>query len=139
MPINPSWKKLVNQVFVEDAFFVHLLHQRPDFFVGKLADVVAKHDFVFGEGSQGAGRRNLQGSVRHESTFKRRNWTEEILATVRGCLAGVPPIGPPGRRRFKGAGLLLSALDELQSVGLQDALDLVARVHRPGPTVSSFT
>ena len=54
-------EELVNQVLVEDALFVHLLDQRPDFLVGKLADVVAKHDFVFGEGRQGRGRRQLAG------------------------------------------------------------------------------
>ena len=46
--------------------------KRPDFLVGKLANVVAKHDFVFGERSEGSGRRNLQGSVWHESTFKKK-------------------------------------------------------------------
>ncbi len=63
-------KKLVNQILIEDAFLVHLLHQRADFLIGKLADVVAKHDFVFGERGQRGGRRNLQCGVRHESTFK---------------------------------------------------------------------
>ena len=52
-------EELVKQVFVEDALFVHLLDQRPDFLVGKLADVVAKHDFVFGEGGQRRRRREL--------------------------------------------------------------------------------
>ena len=65
-------EKLVNEVFIEDALFVHLLHQRPDRFVGKLADVVAKHDFVFGEGSQGRRRRGLQRGFRHGNTFRLR-------------------------------------------------------------------
>ena len=47
-------KELVNQVFIEDAFFVHFFHQRADFFFGKLADVVAEKNFVFGEAGQRA-------------------------------------------------------------------------------------
>ena len=46
----------MNQLFVEDAFFVHFFDQRTDFLVGKLADVVAKKNFVFGEDGQRRGR-----------------------------------------------------------------------------------
>ena len=71
MPIRPSWKKLVDQVFVEDALLVHLLDQRADFLVGKLADVVAEENFVFGERGQGRGSGSLQRGFRHMgSTFR---------------------------------------------------------------------
>ena len=43
------------RVFLEDAFLVHLLDQRADFLVGKLADVVAEKNLVFGESGQGRG------------------------------------------------------------------------------------
>ncbi len=79
-------KELANQVLIEDALFVHLLDQRTDFLVRKLADVVAKHDFVFGEGSQGRGRRKLEGGVRHESTFKTKSGRTKNFST---CSAGV--------------------------------------------------
>ena len=62
---QPKLKELVDQVFVEHAFFVHLLDQRPDFLVGELADVVAKHEFVFGERGQRRRRGGLQRNFRH--------------------------------------------------------------------------
>jgi len=59
-PHQPELEKVVEQVFVEDALFVHLLDQRPDFFFGKLVDVVAKQDFVFCKAGQRRGRWDLQ-------------------------------------------------------------------------------
>ena len=39
----------MKQILFEDAFFVHLFDQRTDFFVGKLADIIAEKDLVFRE------------------------------------------------------------------------------------------
>ena len=62
-------EEVVDEVFVEDAFLVHLFDQGTDFLVGKLADVVAEKNFVFGEAwsEERAGR--LAGYFGHESTL----------------------------------------------------------------------
>ncbi|HXP39657.1 MAG TPA: hypothetical protein VN833_05275 [Candidatus Acidoferrales bacterium] len=42
-------KKFMDEGFFEDSFLVHLFDQGADFVVGKLTDVIAEKDFVFGE------------------------------------------------------------------------------------------
>ena len=68
-PHQPELKELVDEIFVEDALFVHLLHQRTNFLFGELADVVTKENFVFREAGQRSRRGKLQ-NIRHESTFR---------------------------------------------------------------------
>ena len=62
-------EEIMDEIFVEDGLLVHLLHQRTNFLVGELADVVAEEDFVFGERGQRGGRGDLQSGFRHEDTF----------------------------------------------------------------------
>ena len=66
---QPELEELVNEVFVEDTFFVHLLYQRANFLFSELADVVAEKNLVFREAGQRSRRGKLQ-NVRHESTFR---------------------------------------------------------------------
>ena len=56
----------MDEVLVEDAFFVHLFDERTDFLVGKLANVVAEENLVFSQRSQRGGRGGLQG-IGHEA------------------------------------------------------------------------
>ena len=62
-------EEIVDEIFVEDALLVHLLHQRTDLLVGELADVVAEENFIFGERGSGAGER-LQSGFGHGDTFR---------------------------------------------------------------------
>ena len=52
---------------IEDRLFVHLFRQRANLVVGKLADVVAKQNLVFGKSGERRGIRELQ-SFRHGDT-----------------------------------------------------------------------
>ena len=73
-------KKFADEIFVEDAFLVHLPHQRPNFDVGKLANVVAEKNLVFGKGGQRRGNGGLQGGFGHASPFTGKNGKPTILA-----------------------------------------------------------
>src|ERR1700728_950161 len=73
----------MDESFVEDALFVHLFHQRPNFLVGELADVVAEQNFVFGKASQGGGSSSLQGGFGHGHTFKKLRWQTRNFSTRR--------------------------------------------------------
>ena len=58
----------MDEVLFKDAFLVHFLDQRPDFFIGKLANVVAEKNLVFSQGGQRSGQGGLQ-CLRHKVTF----------------------------------------------------------------------
>ena len=58
-------EELVDEVFVEDALLIHLLHQGTDSFVGKLADVIAEENFVFGQRRERCRSWTLQNGFRH--------------------------------------------------------------------------
>ena len=73
-------EEIVDEIFVEDALLVHLLDQRTNLLVGKLADVVAEKNFVFGERGQRGGGGGLQSGFGHENTFKREDGKLVILA-----------------------------------------------------------
>ena len=45
-------EKLIDQRALEDALFIHLAHQRADFFLSEPADVVAEQDLIFGQRDQ---------------------------------------------------------------------------------------
>src|SRR5207244_155460 len=45
-------RSLIDQRALEDALFIHLAHQRTDFFLSEPADVVAEQDFIFGQRDQ---------------------------------------------------------------------------------------
>ena len=48
-PHQSKLKKLIDQPVIEDCLFVHLFGQRTDFVLGKLTDIVAKKNLVFGK------------------------------------------------------------------------------------------
>ena len=66
-------EEIVDQVFVEDALFVHLFDQRTDLLVGELADVVAEENFVFGESGEG-GRSGRLASVSGMEHLRQTRW-----------------------------------------------------------------
>ena len=59
--------------FSKDSFLVHFFHERTDFVVGELADVVAEEDLVVGERGQRCGARGLQGGLGKLDTFGRKS------------------------------------------------------------------
>jgi hypothetical protein len=68
-------EKLMNEIFIENALFIHFLDQRTNLFLGKLADVVTEQNLIFAEAGQRSGRGRLQRGVMHISTFKGdANW-----------------------------------------------------------------
>ena len=85
-------KELVNEVFFEDALFVHFFDQRTDFVFGKLADVVAEKNFVFGEAGQGGRGGGLQHGLRHIGVP-----SKEMLTKDFNILDGVFGAAPEGR------------------------------------------
>jgi hypothetical protein len=52
---------------IEYRLFVHLFGEGTNLIVGELADIIAKHYFVFGKSGEGCGIRKLQ-SFRHKDT-----------------------------------------------------------------------
>ncbi len=74
-------EEIVDQVFVEDTFLVHILDQRADFLVGKLANVVAEENLVFGKRRQGRGSGGLQ-RLGHGAPSRVR-WADCFMVALR--------------------------------------------------------
>ena len=55
MPISPSWKNWSISAWSNTAFLIHLFGQRTNLVVGKLADVVAEQNLVFGKSGERSG------------------------------------------------------------------------------------
>src|SRR4029077_11478459 len=66
-PHEAQLKELVEQRVIEDPLLVHLFRQRANLVVGKLTDVVAEQNLVFGKSGERRGIRKLQ-SFRHGDT-----------------------------------------------------------------------
>ena len=60
----------MDEIFFEDSLLVHFLDQRTNLLVGKLADVVAKQDFVVGKGGQRRWGWGLERGLGHANTFE---------------------------------------------------------------------
>jgi len=64
-----------DEFFVEDSLLVHLLDQGSNFLVGKLVDVVAEENLIFGKRGQRRGNGSLQRSFGHGKTLNRQDRT----------------------------------------------------------------
>ena len=82
-------EEIVDEIFIEDALLIHLLHQRTNLLVGKLANVIAEKNFIFGKVRERRGSSGLQRGFGHERTFQRSGWqTDDFSTAATGSPAG---------------------------------------------------